>query len=287
MISGLTVIRNATELGYPFTYAVRSIIDVCDEFVISEGPSTDDTHEIVEGIREEWPDKVKVVPVEWKPSHLGKVIANATNVGVAHCSGDWIYYIQADEIVHEANLGFIKTVPERLAAYNSVAFGFLHFRPDIHHILAAPAYTHAIRMFKNLSGGPRTAIRRILSKSLPSLIASMTRTYLGLDFGGRLSDIYSFGDGWTFAGNVSPTAFPSSVQPLYHLNWVHPSVEEFRNRAVSHGESVYLENPGYREFYENALSWDGRFETFWQPTKEYHGDYPRLLLEWHRETFKS
>ena len=44
-ISGFSFVRNGIKLGYPVTESIRSILPLCDEFIISVGKSDDDTLE--------------------------------------------------------------------------------------------------------------------------------------------------------------------------------------------------------------------------------------------------
>ena len=42
-VSGFTFIRNGTSLGYPFIESIKSILPICDEFIIALGKSEDNT----------------------------------------------------------------------------------------------------------------------------------------------------------------------------------------------------------------------------------------------------
>ena len=42
-VSGLTFIRNGINLGYPFIESIKSILPICDEFIIAVGKSEDNT----------------------------------------------------------------------------------------------------------------------------------------------------------------------------------------------------------------------------------------------------
>ena len=50
MISGFMVVRDVYKQGYPFVSAIASALQVCDEFLISDGYSTDGTFEIIQEI---------------------------------------------------------------------------------------------------------------------------------------------------------------------------------------------------------------------------------------------
>lgn len=42
-VSGFTFIRNGSSLGYPFIESIKSILPICDEFIVALGKSEDDT----------------------------------------------------------------------------------------------------------------------------------------------------------------------------------------------------------------------------------------------------
>ena len=42
-ISGFTIARNAVKFNYPLLESIRSILPICDEFVINAGDSDDET----------------------------------------------------------------------------------------------------------------------------------------------------------------------------------------------------------------------------------------------------
>ena len=50
MISGFMIVRNVLEQGYPFVEAIASALPICDEFLISDGYSTDGSYEVVQKI---------------------------------------------------------------------------------------------------------------------------------------------------------------------------------------------------------------------------------------------
>jgi glycosyltransferase involved in cell wall biosynthesis len=111
-ISGLTIIRNGVQLDYPFLEAIRSALPICDEYVVIVGKSDDDTLEAVEGLRE---PKIRIIETVWservKPQRY--VLAQQTNIGLHICRGDWVIYLQGNEILHESSLPRILGLMEK------------------------------------------------------------------------------------------------------------------------------------------------------------------------------
>ena len=51
-VSGFTFIKDAIQFGYPITEAIRSVLPLCDEFIVAVGNSTDGTRALIENINE-------------------------------------------------------------------------------------------------------------------------------------------------------------------------------------------------------------------------------------------
>ena len=76
-ISGFTIIRNAVINDYPIVEAIRSILPVVDEMIVSIGKSEDNTEELIRSIDS---DKIKIHHSTWDMSLRkgGKVLAVET-----------------------------------------------------------------------------------------------------------------------------------------------------------------------------------------------------------------
>ena len=113
-VTGFTFIRNAITYDYPIEEAIRSILPLCDEFVIAVGKSTDGTLAMIQMID---PAKIRIIETEWDDSLRtgGRVLAVETDKAYAAVSDDtdWCFYIQGDEIVHEKYLDTIRAGMER------------------------------------------------------------------------------------------------------------------------------------------------------------------------------
>src|SRR6478672_10935756 len=101
-VSGFTFVRNAEKYGYPVLESIRSILPVVDEMIVCIGKGEDSTVEMVESIGS---DKIKIVHSVWDENLKlgGKVLAAETNKALDATAADsnWLFYIQADEVVHE------------------------------------------------------------------------------------------------------------------------------------------------------------------------------------------
>jgi hypothetical protein len=80
-ISGFMVVHNVVSQGYPFIEAIRAALLICDEFLISDGFSTDGTWEALKVLAATYPGQILLFQDPWVESDRdGRVIAEMTNV---------------------------------------------------------------------------------------------------------------------------------------------------------------------------------------------------------------
>ena len=101
-ISGFTFVKNAVKYGYPVVESIISILPIVDEMIVCLGDSEDETNKLIESIVS---GKIKIIHSVWDNSlrEGGKVLAVETDkaMDAVTADADWLFYIQADEVVHE------------------------------------------------------------------------------------------------------------------------------------------------------------------------------------------
>jgi hypothetical protein len=126
-ISGFTIARNVIKNDYPILESIHSILPICDEFVVNVGDSHDETLRVIQSIKSH---KIRIIQNLWDLSRGPEVLSQQTNLALSACKGTWAFYLQADEIVHESDLGRLKRVMDRYAdddSVDSLRFEWLHF----------------------------------------------------------------------------------------------------------------------------------------------------------------
>jgi glycosyltransferase involved in cell wall biosynthesis len=128
-ISGATFVRNAVRFDYPVRESIMSILPICDEVVVNVGESEDGTLNLIRSISSE---RLRIVTSTWDEGLRsgGRILSDQTNVALSACSGDWVFYIQADEVVHERYLPGIRRQMERylnIKKVEGLLFDFKHF----------------------------------------------------------------------------------------------------------------------------------------------------------------
>jgi glycosyltransferase involved in cell wall biosynthesis len=132
-VSGFTFLRNGRKLGYPFVESIRSILPIVEEFVVALGPSDDGTEEAVRAIGD---PKIRILPTQWNErirsdySIRGFVYGQQKSIALFNCTGDWAFYLEGDEVVHEDDLPKIRASMERHLEderVEALIFDYLHF----------------------------------------------------------------------------------------------------------------------------------------------------------------
>lgn len=153
-ITGVTIIRNAVKNDYPVVEAINSILPMVDEMIVSIDKGVDNTEQLIQSIVS---DKLKIVYSNWdmRLSKGGKVYAVETDQAIEHVSADtdWIFYIQADEIVHEKYHATILEAAEKYRTNKKVEgllFKYLHFYATYDYVGDSRKwYNYEVRMIKN------------------------------------------------------------------------------------------------------------------------------------------
>jgi glycosyltransferase involved in cell wall biosynthesis len=151
-VSGFTFIRNGTLLGYPFIESILSALPICDEFIVAVGDSEDDTLTRIQSIDS---DKIKIISTQWneKMQDRGFVYAQQKMIAQYNCSGDWAFYLEGDEILHENDLTKIRASMEthlNQPEVEALVFDYHHFFGSPDWLAISPAwYRQECRIIRN------------------------------------------------------------------------------------------------------------------------------------------
>lgn len=148
------MVKNATKLYYPIKQAIASILPIVDEFVVALGDCDPDDRTEAE-ISSIGSDKIRIIHTVWDLEKYpnGTENAHQTCIAKSHCQGDWLFYLQADEVVHEKYLPVIHQRCAELlddAAVEGLLFKYVHFWGDYdHHQVSHGWYKNEIRIIRN------------------------------------------------------------------------------------------------------------------------------------------
>ncbi|MFN6944691.1 MAG: glycosyltransferase family 2 protein [Cytophagaceae bacterium] len=153
-ISGFTMVKNATKLYFPIKESILSILPIVDEYVIALGDCDDDDRTLEEITSINSP-KIKIITTIWDTQKFPKSteLARQTDIAKRACTGDWLFYLQSDEVVHEKYLTQIQRRCQDLLNDEEVEgllFDYIHFWGDYTHYQVSHGwYPKEIRIVRN------------------------------------------------------------------------------------------------------------------------------------------
>lgn len=241
-VSGFTIARNVVRADYPLAEAVCSVLPICDEFIISVGKSEDATLDYVKSIES---PKIKIIETVWDDNLRtgGKVLADETNKAKAAVDpgADWLFYIQADECLHEKYHDRVrKAMFENLS--NSYVDGLLF---DYFHFYGSYDYV------ANSRDWYRKEIRVIRNNPM----------------------IYSYRDAQGFRkGNDIKLSVKPINATIYHYGWVkHPRLQQAKQEQF---HRMWHDDDYMNEKVMNADEFDyGNIDSL----EKFSGSHPELM----------
>ncbi len=177
-LSGFTYIRNGSSLHYPFIESIKSLLPIVDEYVVLVCDSTDDTKELLENISD---PKIKIYDSDWNDAEKlkGEIHSHKTNESLKHITGDFGFYLQGDELIHEKDYdGILKFLEENKddASIKGFVFNYMHFfggffsYPKKEYMEKIFYYDKETRIIRNdktvLSSGDATGFAEISGKAV-------------------------------------------------------------------------------------------------------------------------
>lgn len=148
------MVKNADKLYYPMKQAIESILPIVDEFVLALGncDEDDNTRALIESINS---PKLRIINTVWDLEKYPNGMENAhqTDLAKNECTGDWVFYLQADEVVHEKDHpAIVKRCEELLddEEVEGLLFKYYHFWGDYKHYHTVHGwYKNEIRIVRN------------------------------------------------------------------------------------------------------------------------------------------
>lgn len=256
-ISGFTMGKNVSKLYYPIKESIESILPIVDEFVIALGDSDEDdnTLELINSINS---DKIRIVNTTWDLEKYPNGMENAhqTDIAKETCTGDWLFYLQADEVVHEKYLDQIVEQCEKYLNVKEVdgfLFNYMHFFGDYNHFNDHHGwYPEEIRIVRN-------------DKEIHSYISAQSFRRIP-DFNGLT---YRQKEGTSKLNVIKLDSY------IYHYGWVRPP--EYMQAKARSLETIHKGKETVERIYsERSLKFDyGNMNLY----KRFKGTHPKVMSE--------
>jgi len=155
-VSGFTFLRNPHKLGYPFIESIRSVLPIVDEFIIALGPCDDQTEAMLAAVGD---PKIRIIHTTWNERMRndlkvkGFAYGQQKSIALFNCTGDWAFYLEADEVIHENDLPKIQAAMQSHLdnpRVEALVFDYLHFYGNKNTYAWSPGwYRTAPRILRN------------------------------------------------------------------------------------------------------------------------------------------
>ncbi len=242
-ISAFTMVKDAIKQGYPFAESIASALPICDELLVSDGFSTDGTYEMLQKI-ETLNKKIKIYQQEWIRKTL-TVIADVSNDLRKKCQFEYLFYIQAPEIIHENNIATLRALPEMFPDAETFC---LPYTTVIGNLKAQEE--SRLRFCKNLQRLHLTGDAWAFSVT-KGFVRSEARK--NLRHPRKLLNYIGRGVEWAYAGSLNNVRSRAVCLPAPMLRYPCLFKENFTERCIGH--AVNLNLPKYQNAdkkYENV-----------------------------------
>lgn len=258
-ISGYTTVRNALSMDYPFRECIKSVLQFADEVVVLDsGDPHEGTLKALQELATEEP-RVKVIHTDrfdWKAPNHGIFDGQTKAMARANCTGDFLYQIDSDEIVHEQDAPKVR---ELLRKSN-----YLQQCP----IIALPVIE-----YWGSNGKVRVDInpwKARLSKNLPDIThgipVQLRKQFNGLDYASPGTDSCNYISKSTGRDLPVMGFMPPEVEGLRQQSLKNPklvaSYEKWFNRAVT--ELPGVQHYSWFSIKRKIIQYRDFWTTFWK-----------------------
>lgn len=123
--------------------------------VVGVGDSDDGTRDKILALND---PKIRIIDTVWDMANRsgGTILSQQTNLVLPACTGDWVCYIQGDEVAMENDFGLVRGQLEQAAGrddIDGIAFSYLHFYGSYYTIQPGRNwYSREVRIIRNGRG---------------------------------------------------------------------------------------------------------------------------------------
>lgn len=133
-LGGSMFVHNAVEFDYCARESLRSLCELCDEVVVVDAQSTDDTVAWLREVQLEHPKLKIFTGATWDQGRDFHRLRNLANEAREHLTTDWHFMLQADEVLHERSFPFIRQLIQN-QRHTSYMCRRLNLFGDLNHYL--------------------------------------------------------------------------------------------------------------------------------------------------------
>ncbi len=265
-ISGFTFVKNATKLFIPAKESIASILPIVDEYIVllGKGDVDDQTEAEILSLKS---DKIKIVHSNWEPEKYPKntIFAQQTDLAKQACTGDWLFYLQCDEALHEK---YIPTIQKAFEQYHEdkevegFVFHYKHFWGDFEHYNPSHAfYKREIRVIRNLP-------------QIHSFKDAQSFRFHTGSFNGKFEDYQN-------QETCRKLRVAQIEAEIYHYGWVRPPALMGKKRKIS--SSTYRGKEATEKLFKDQEDYFDYGPL--NRVKKFKGSHPKSMQQWLSKIF--
>ena len=143
-LAGILFVHNGISRDYTTKESIESLLDFCDHVFLLDAGSSDGTRDIISRFKSQNQSKITAIYLsneDWSSKHGKEKLSFFTNVAieVAQAKGfDYIFNLQADEIVHERSYSHIRAAID--SGFDGVLSGRINLWGSPYTMLTVPEY---------------------------------------------------------------------------------------------------------------------------------------------------
>ena len=248
-------VRNVLSQGYPFVQSIVAALPICKEFVISDGYSNDGTFETLKALRDKYP-KIDLVRLHWETSFIntrfGEVIAKTANQTRELCSGKYLFYVQANEVVHEKSIDSIKELP---SLFPYVEIFHLPYMLILGKNLVLEFQFRA-RLFKNIPDIAVVKDAAQVSYTYKAMLKRAIAIMLKINKKNKIYDVFT-------RGGMDSRLFMHAYLPKPIFRYIGLSRDAYLNKLKGHENLFKTVKASFKKD-ESILSTERSFQNFYK-----------------------
>ena len=132
-LGGSIFTHNAVKFDYCIREALASLCAVCDEVVVLDAESEDETVDVLNECKNNHGNLKVVTGVKWDCAPNYARLAMLANEAKSHLKTDWHFMLQADEVIQEISFPYIRCATTRNDGNESYFCRRLNLFGDLNH----------------------------------------------------------------------------------------------------------------------------------------------------------
>jgi len=134
-LGGSIFTHNAIEFDYCIAESIASLCGVCDDVVVLDASSTDNTVDVLMECSSKFPNLRVITGARWDCAKNYDRLPILANEAKSHLKTDWHFMLQADEVIHESSYRHIKNCVVNRKGFTSYFCRRINLFGDMNHYL--------------------------------------------------------------------------------------------------------------------------------------------------------